>query len=271
MTFQQDTSGSTSMHSDANVEIDDDIIADVEVSERERMDAHLAVPLDVDTLIISDLHLGSDVARSKVLVMMLKTHVYRRLILNGDVFDDLNFKRLTKDDWKVLSLLRRLSNPRRGIEVVWVVGNHDGGVAEILTHLLGVPVHEEIVFTVAGKRHLAIHGHQFDRWITKHVTITAIASWLYLLLQRIDTRHRVSRWVKRTSKKWLRLSDKIAHDAAIHGQRRHQAQVVHCGHTHMPGVKQIEDVTYVNSGCWTDKPSTYVAIDHDGNVQIHSI
>lgn len=271
MHSQRDTSASISMHSDGVVEVDDDIEVDVEASEREKIDAHLAVALDVDTIIISDLHLGSEVARSKALVMMLKTHLYKRLILNGDVFDDLNFKRLTKDDWKVLSLLRRLSNPRRGIDVVWVVGNHDGGVSEILTHLLGVPVHEEIVFTVAGKRHLAIHGHQFDRWITKHETITAIASWFYLQLQRLDPHHRVSRWVKRTSKKWLRLSDKIAHDASSHGRRRHQAQFVHCGHTHMPGIKQIDDVVYVNSGCWTDKPSTYVAIDHQGDVQLYSM
>ncbi|MEY3386447.1 MAG: hypothetical protein RIR53_1258 [Bacteroidota bacterium] len=249
----------------------DDVEQIVEASERERIDAHLAVALDVDTILVSDLHLGSDVARSRALVMMLKTHSYKRLVLNGDVFDDLNFKRLTKDDWKVLSLLRRLSNPRRGIEVVWIVGNHDGGVAEILTHLLGVPVHEEMVFTVAGKRHLAIHGHQFDRWITKHVTITAIASALYLLLQRLDPKHRVSRWVKRTSKKWLRLSDKIAHDAVSHGRRNHSVQFVHCGHTHMPTIKQVDDMVYVNSGCWTDKPSTYVVVDHQGDVQLHSM
>ncbi|MBU3699445.1 MAG: UDP-2,3-diacylglucosamine diphosphatase [Candidatus Kapabacteria bacterium] len=263
------------MHSDAKTDIAlgelDEVELPVEPSERELVDAHLAVPLDVDTIIVSDLHLGSEVARSRALVMMLKTHSYKRLILNGDVFDDLNFKRLTKDDWKVLSLLRRLSNPRRGIEVLWIVGNHDGGVAEILTHLLGVPVQEEIVFTVGGRRHLAIHGHQFDRWITKHVTITAIASALYLMLQRIDPKHRVSRWVKRTSKKWLRLSDKIGHDAIQHGRRKHQADVVHCGHTHMPVIRQIDGATYVNSGCWTDKPSTYVTIDHQGDVQLHSM
>ncbi|HBB25653.1 MAG TPA: UDP-2,3-diacylglucosamine diphosphatase [Bacteroidetes bacterium] len=271
MTSPRGTSDSISMPSVVETDTDDDIDVEVEISERERVDAHLATPLDVDTIIISDLHLGSDVARSKALVLMLKTHTYRRLVLNGDVFDDLNFKRLTKDDWKVLSLLRRLSNPRRGIEVVWVVGNHDGGVAEILTHLLGVPVHEEIVFTVAGQRHLAIHGHQFDRWITKHVTITAIASSLYLLLQRLDPHHRMSRWVKRTSKKWLRLSDKIAHDATSHGRRNHQVQVVHCGHTHMPGIKHIDDMVYVNSGCWTDKPSTYVTIAHTGEVNLQSM
>lgn len=104
----------------------------------------------VDTIIVSDLHLGSSVSRGKRLLELLHAYTYRRLILNGDVFDDLNFKRLTKDDWRFLSYIRKMSNPKRGIDVVWVIGNHDGGVADILSHLLGVPVHEEYVWEAGG-------------------------------------------------------------------------------------------------------------------------
>lgn len=223
----------------------------------------------VDTIILSDIHLGSDVARSREALALLRSYRFRRLILNGDVFDDLNFTRLSKDDWKLLSYFRRMSNPRRGIDVVWVVGNHDGGVAEILTHLLGVPVHEEYVFHVGDRRILAIHGHQFDRWITDHVVVTAIASTVYLWLQRIDPGHRVSRWVKRSSKRWLRLSDKVGTEAAHHGFHRHSADVVICGHTHLATTKRVGEVLYVNSGCWTDRPSQYVTISAEGELTLH--
>lgn len=223
---------------------------------------------DVDTLIVSDIHLGSDVSRGRRLAELLRVYRYRRLILNGDVFDDLNFKRLSKDDWKFLSLIRKLSNPRRGVDVVWVIGNHDGGVAEILSHLLGVPVHEEYAWEHHGRIYLAIHGHQFDKWITDHQVITAIASWLYLVIQKIDREHRVSRWVKRKSKKWLRLSDKIGADAVLYGKRHHQADVVFCGHTHQPIHREIDGALYVNSGAWTDKPSHYITIGSDGDVQL---
>jgi len=223
---------------------------------------------DVDTVIVSDVHLGSDVARSKRLLALLKSYTFKRLILNGDVFDDLNFKRLTKDDWKVLSYLRKISNPKRMIDVVWVIGNHDGGVAEILSHLLGVPVHEEYVFDVNGTQHLAIHGHQFDKWITEHVVITAIASNVYLWLQKVDPQHRVSRWVKRRSKKWLRLSDKVGHDAVHHAKKQHQVDIVFCGHTHQPMDRDIDGLRYVNSGSWTDKPSHYITIGHDGVIDL---
>lgn len=225
----------------------------------------------VDTIIVSDIHLGSDVSRSKRLLALLRSYQYDRLILNGDVFDDLNFKRLTKDDWKVLSYLRKMSNPRRGVEVVWVIGNHDGGVAEILSHLLGVPVHEEYLFEVGGYRMLAIHGHQFDKWINEHVVVTAVASTAYLMLQKLDPRHRVSRWVKRTSKKWLRMSDKVGADAVHHARRRHDASAVFCGHTHQAVHRDVDGMIYVNSGCWTDKPSQYVTIAHNGAITLREL
>lgn len=248
-------------------------VLDADLEQEFDLDPELRpIPLDhvsdVDTLIVSDIHLGSEVSRSKRLLAVLRSYSYKRLILNGDVFDDLNFKRLSKDDWKVLSFLRKMSNPRRRIDVVWVIGNHDGGVAEILSHLLGVPVHEEYAFTVAERQHLAIHGHQFDKWITKHVVVTAIASAMYLFIQKVDPQHRVSRWVKRSSKKWLRLSDKVGADAVQHAKHRWNACAVFCGHTHQPVVKEIDGVVYVNSGSWTDKPSQYVTIGHDGTIHL---
>ena len=237
-------------------------------SDEELQPVHVDHETDLDTVIVSDIHLGSDVSRSKRLVELLRMLRFKRLVLNGDVFDDLNFKRLTRDDWKFLSFIRKTSNPRKGIEVVWVVGHHDGGVAEILTHLLGVPVHEEYVWEGHGRRYLAIHGHQFDKWITEHVVVTAVASWIYLAIQKMDPHHRASRWVKRTSKKWLRLSDKVGHDAALHGKRKHQADVVFCGHTHRSVDIKVEDVRYLNSGCWTDKPSQYITIGLDGEIAV---
>jgi len=63
---------------------------------------------------------------------------FHRLILLGDIFADLNFARLTKDHWKFLGYIRKLSNPKRNVEVVWVEGNHDHGLANIMSHLVGV-------------------------------------------------------------------------------------------------------------------------------------
>lgn len=222
----------------------------------------------VETLIISDIHLGSDVSRPAELLRMLKSYRFSRLILNGDVFDDLNFKRLRKEDWRFLSYIRKLSNPKRGCEVIWVAGNHDG-FAEPLSHLLGVTVHDEYIWEMDGRRYLATHGHQFDTFLTERVIITNIASYLYLLLQRMDTeKQRVSRWIKRSSKSWLKVSEKIALDAMNYGERR-SVDYVFCGHTHIAMEAERTGVRYCNSGCWTDRPSQYITVDAATGVTIH--
>jgi metallophosphoesterase superfamily enzyme len=85
----------------------------------------IVVPIVVpiyDTLIVSDLHLGADMSRAREALRILQENQYRRLILLGDIFADLNFGRLKKEHWKFLGFIRKLSNPKRRVEVVWVEG-----------------------------------------------------------------------------------------------------------------------------------------------------
>ena len=93
-----------------------------------------------DTIILSDLHLGSEVSRAKSALRLLKSASFNRLILLGDIFSDLNFRRLKKEHWQFLGYIRKLSNPKREIEVVWVEGNHDHGLSQVMSHLVGIRV-----------------------------------------------------------------------------------------------------------------------------------
>src|ERR1700721_2999338 len=96
--------------------------------------------LHANTLILSDLHLGAETSRAREATRLLKECRFERLILLGDIFADLNFARLTKDHWKFLGYIRKLSNPKRNIEIVWGGGNHDQGRTNIMSHLVGVGV-----------------------------------------------------------------------------------------------------------------------------------
>jgi metallophosphoesterase superfamily enzyme len=96
-----------------------------------------------DTLILSDVHLGAEMSRARDANRMLKENSFRRLILLGDIFADLNFGRLKKEHWQFLGTIRKLSNPKRNVEVVWVEGNHDHGLTDIMSHLVGVKVFQE--------------------------------------------------------------------------------------------------------------------------------
>jgi UDP-2,3-diacylglucosamine pyrophosphatase LpxH len=221
-----------------------------------------------DTLILSDLHLGSEISRAEQATRMLRENRFQRLILLGDIFSDLNFGRLTKPHWKFLGYIRKLSNPKRGVEVVWVEGNHDRGLSEIMSHLVGVRVYEEYVWEFEGRRHLAIHGHQFDRFAVNNLLLSSVGTLLHLWLQKLDFKGKAfSRFLDRLNARWLRLSSKVASGAILHARLRH-ADRVFCGHTHKAECCQREGVAYYNSGGWTDFPPTYLTIDSEG-VRIH--
>src|ERR1700719_2358103 len=136
-----------------------------------------------DTLILSDVHLGSECSRARDAMRMLKSSRFQRLILLGDIFADLNFGRLTKEHWKFLGYIRKLSNPKRNVEVIWVEGNHDQGLTDIMSHLVGVRVYQEYIWEYAGMRHIAIHGHQFDGFQVNAFRFSSVGTSFYLWLQ----------------------------------------------------------------------------------------
>jgi UDP-2,3-diacylglucosamine pyrophosphatase LpxH len=226
-------------------------------------------PQIYDTLILSDLHLGADMSRAREALRVLRENQYRRLILLGDIFADLNFGRLTKEHWKFLGFIRKLSNPKRNVEVVWVEGNHDHGLAEIMSHLVGVRVYQEYQWEYQGLRHIAVHGHQFDGFVVSNVRVSyLIGTLLYLQLQKWDSKNKtLTRFLDRLNTRWLRLSPKVAEGALAHA-RHHQAARIFCGHTHAAMHKHEHGIDYFNCGSWIDEHPTYIAVGEEG-VQIH--
>lgn len=225
--------------------------------------------IQINTLILSDIHLGSEVSRADKALEVLQSYSFKRLILLGDIFDDLNFKRLKKGHWNFLSHVRKLSNPKRNTEVIWVEGNHDEGLSEIMALMIGIDILKEYIWEVNGKRILAIHGHQFDRFLNENVIISKIASFIYDRLQRLGSENQtIARYVKKKSKGWLRLAGKMAH-GAIEYARNKNVKVVICGHTHIPTDLPIEakSIEYYNTGCFTDVPASYIAVSDEGEIE----
>jgi UDP-2,3-diacylglucosamine pyrophosphatase LpxH len=225
-------------------------------------------PHAYNTLILSDLHLGAETSHAREATRVLKESHFERLILLGDIFADLNFARLTKEHWKFLGYIRKLSNPKRNIEVVWVEGNHDHGLTNIMSHLVGVRVYQEYVWWYRGLRHIAIHGHQFDGFQVNRVRLNRWGTSLYLRLQTLDFKSQpISRLIDRLNTRWLRMSEKVAAGAIAYA-KHHQAERIFCGHTHEARRMEMDGVSYYNSGGWVDSRLTYLTIDESG-VQIH--
>src|SRR5579859_2405692 len=227
------------------------------------MDLHV-----YDTLILSDLHLGSDCSRARDATRLLKDILFRRLILLGDIFADLNFGRLTKEHWKFLGYIRKLSNPKRNIEVVWVEGNHDHGLTNIMSHLVGVRVYQEYAWEYRGLRHIAIHGHQFDGFQVNRMRLSRLGTSLYLKLQKLDFKSKpIARLIDRLNTRWLRMSTKVASGALAYA-RHHEGDRIFCGHTHEATHVGQDGIHYYNSGGWVDSKLTYLTVDEQG-VRIH--
>jgi UDP-2,3-diacylglucosamine pyrophosphatase LpxH len=221
-----------------------------------------------NTLILSDLHLGADMSRAREATQVLKGSRFQRLILLGDIFADLNFARLTKDHWKFLGYIRKLSNPKRNIEVIWVEGNHDHGLTDIMSHLVGVRVYQHYEWQYRGLKHIAIHGHQFDGFQVNRIRLSRLGTSLYLQLQKLDFKSKpVARLIDRLNTRWLRLSSKVAAGAIAYA-RSHGVDRIFCGHTHEAIHEEQDGVAYYNSGGWVDSRLTYLTVDEQG-VQIH--
>jgi UDP-2,3-diacylglucosamine pyrophosphatase LpxH len=225
-------------------------------------------PAVYDTLILSDVHLGSECSRAREAMCLLQEKCFRRLILLGDIFADLNFGRLTKEHWKFLGYIRKLSNPKRQVEVVWVEGNHDQGLTDVMSHLVGVKVYEHYEWEYAGKRHEAIHGHQFDRLVANNMRLNYLGTLLYLQLQKLDLKGKpLARFIDRMNTRWLRMSEKVASGALLYA-RLHRIDRIFCGHTHVAMHQEREGIDYYNAGGWVDSKLTYITVAEEG-VGIH--
>jgi UDP-2,3-diacylglucosamine pyrophosphatase LpxH len=212
-----------------------------------------------DCLVISDLHLGSDVCQAKLLEEFLLWAVEHcdQLVINGDIFDDLNFKRLTKRHFACLKIIRRNSD-RDDFHLVWVRGNHDGP-ADIVSHIVGVEILDEYVFHNGEIQLLILHGDQFDTFTTAYPWLTEIACRGFYYVQKLMP-HRAARWIRRISKKWQRNSQLIERRAVDYARSR-GFRYVTCGHTHLAMASQHDEILYINSGTWTESPPcAFVAV-----------
>ncbi|PLX27227.1 UDP-2,3-diacylglucosamine diphosphatase [Candidatus Parcubacteria bacterium] len=181
----------------------------------------------INTLIISDIHLGDSSTRCKEILSLLKKYSFKRLILNGDILDGLNFNRLHTKHWEILSKFRELSAKR---EVVWVLGNHDAP-GHVLFKLLGIKVCHRYSWIYNGKKFLAIHGHQFDKFLSNNYILSQIAFIFYDALKKIDKKRILVDYIKLHNKTWKRGSSEVA-KGALRLAKLLKADYVFCGHTH---------------------------------------
>jgi UDP-2,3-diacylglucosamine pyrophosphatase LpxH len=224
----------------------------------------------VDTFIVSDLHLGLPASRPRDLLQELEQWRFERLILLGDVFHDWSFRHICTDTWRLLAHIHRLSH-RCEAEVVWVLGNHDRHLAQLVAKLIGVETTEAFRWSYAGRSYLALHGDRFDRFVSKHVRLAELFSRSYAFAQRwLSAGGEWPKLLDRMHVGLSNLSEQVATGARALASED-AVDVIVCGHTHRPRHEVFDlvgpggrGIEYFNTGCWVDRPASFVTVGSAG-------
>lgn len=210
--------------------------------------------------IISDLHLGSNVCRSDYILEFLYYLETENLILNGDIFDNMDFRRLKKTHWHILKKLRQIS---KTTNIIWISGNHDYQ-CEPIAHLIGAEFKFDHTIQDDNGRILITHGDRFDKIITKRPILTKFADNIYRIIQmfdkRMDNNYYYSGMIKRHSKTLTRITDNTINNAIKFASKNNYNSII-IGHLHKPVHLNDKNIEYINCGCWTEDICHYVKIN----------
>jgi len=228
----------------------------------------------VNTFIFSDVHLGSPLSRPTLLLASLQEYNFKRLILLGDVFEDVNFKKLPDMHWGLLKYLNNLMKNSE-IEIVWIRGNHDEMLDKISSIFLGIEILDEYKWVINGKNFLVLHGHQFDRFFKSNWLFVKFLSLGYHTVAKLDTKKRaILNFLKRKSNIWFKVSEDLKRGAGNYAAKSN-TDIVICGHSHYPCNENMEingkKITYYNSGCWVEHPGIFITITEKAEVITHYI
>ncbi len=231
------------------------------------------------TIIISDLHLGTEGAKAKEVTRFLKQNTCKRLILNGDIIDGWQLKKY--GSWKkkhtafFKTVLKMMDE--HNTKVVYLRGNHDDFLEQIMPLRLGkqFQIQRDFVLKSGEKRFFITHGDIFDS-VTTHFKWLAylgdIGYTFLLWLNKGYNQYRTWRGLPYYSlsavvKQKIKLAVNFISDfeeKLVALAKSRNCDGVICGHIHQPAIRQIDGLTYMNSGDWVESMTALVE-DFDNN------
>lgn len=226
------------------------------------------------SIFISDIHLGMGACRADDLCAFLKANDCEHLYLVGDIIDGWKIKRSFRWPQSHSNVIRRLlTKAKRGTKITYITGNHDEFLREWVRFGLEIGeisiVNECNHVGVDGKRYLVTHGDMFDAVTVNHRWVSLLGDIAYTNLIRANVLYNriraklglgywsLSSWLKKQAKQAVNFIFSFETHLAHHAKSRGYDGVV-CGHIHTPEIKRIEDMLYLNDGCWVENCSAIV-------------
>ena len=233
------------------------------------------------TAFISDIHLGTKGCQAALLLEFIRELECETLYLVGDIVDGWKMK----SGWfwpqahnDVVQKILRLA--RKGVQVVYIPGNHDDRIRDFCgVHFGGVVVARDAIHKAAdGRRYLVTHGDEFDGVVQHARWLAFLGDWSYRGLIVLNTqfnraRHALglgywslSAFLKHRVKDAVKFIDRFE-SAMAEEARRRGVQGVICGHIHHAEMRDIGGVMYLNDGDWVESCTALVE-RHDGRFEI---
>lgn len=215
-------------------------------------------------LVLSDLHIGRKYANWKLALKLMSHYNWKRIIIAGDAFD------IWYRPMAIFAMLMSTIFSKIGKKIVYVVGNHDEEIYEVL--LNNEPfmlVTNRYQLTINDKHFTFIHGHEVDKFNNQVSWIGAFLTKLQAIFHKIfkvDTHRFTSGFIHRLMEKKQR--NKLIEKYST------RTDVLVYGHTHKPLEEKVpvgnRTFEIYNTGDWV-RNNTFLVIEDDGNVLRHKI
>jgi UDP-2,3-diacylglucosamine pyrophosphatase LpxH len=233
------------------------------------------------TIFLSDLHLGTRGCQAELVLDFLRHNDADTIFLVGDIIDGWRLRA----GWYwpqahndvVQKLLRKV---RHGARMILVPGNHDEFARQFVgLSFGGIEIARNAMHVAAnGKRYLVMHGDEFDVVVRHSKWLAYFGDWAYDAALFVNTRFNAIRrafgygywsfsaWAKFKVKNAVNFIGSFERELAEEAKRRGADGVV-CGHIHHPIIREIDGVTYVNTGDFVESCSLVVEHD-DGALEV---
>jgi len=166
--------------------------------------------LQVRTVIISDVHLGTPDSKVREVNHFLRHVRCEKLILNGDIIDGWQLRRggsWTKAHTRFVRIVLKMLE-KRDTKVFYLRGNHDDVLASFLPlEFENLTVVEEHIHEGPAGRYLVLHGDIFDTVTRNFVFLAHLGDWGYSALLTLNRVYNA--WRKWRGKEYWSLSKAI--------------------------------------------------------------
>ncbi|RHJ93450.1 UDP-2,3-diacylglucosamine diphosphatase [Parabacteroides bouchesdurhonensis] len=225
------------------------------------------------TVVLSDIHLGSEHSRTEEVTTFLKHVDCKRLILNGDIIDGWQLRKAGKrwkqkhtDFFKVLMKMME----KKGTQIIYVRGNHDDFLDNLVPfQMSNISIVKDYLLESHGKRYFVTHGDIFDAVTTNMRWLAMLGDMGYtflLWLNKVYNHYRAKK-----GKPYFSLSQKVKHKvkSAVSYISEFENELVKlanakkldgiiCGHIHQAANSYYGNIHYLNSGDWVESLTALV-------------